>query len=237
MANYNLYNDDCMNVFPLLEDSSIQCIITDLPYDGVSKKGEERAKYGGQLRKIDKGKADIITFDLDEFLQECVRVSDGSIYLFCGIGQISQIYNFFEQKHIQKDYMVRLCVWHKSNPSPMNGQHMYLNATEYLVYAKKRKTTFNRKCIHNVINFPTGRSKIHPTEKPVRLLQQLILDSTNEGDTVADFCGGSFSTGVAALELQRNFIGVELDKTYFDSAKQRIESAYSGGDGSEVYGE
>lgn len=223
MANYNLYNDDCMNVFSLLEDNSIQCIITDLPYDGVSKKGEERAKYGGQLRKIDKGKADIITFDLDEFLQECVRVSDGSIYLFCGIGQISQIYNFFEQKHIQKDYMVRLCVWHKSNPSPMNGQHMYLNATEYIVYAKKRKTTFNGKCIHNVFNFPTGRSKIHPTEKPVRLLQQLILDSTNEGDTVADFCGGSFSTGVAALELQRNFIGVELDKTYFDSAKQRIE--------------
>ena len=111
----------------------------------------------------------------------------------------------------------------KAKIGTLGGQDMDLNATEYLVYAKKRKTTFNGKCIHNVFNFPTGRSKIHPTEKPVRLLQQLILDSTNEGDTVADFCGGSFSTGVAALELQRNFIGVELDKTYFDSAKQRIE--------------
>lgn len=226
MAEYSLYNEDCMRVFPKLEDNSIQCIITDLPYDGVSKKGEERAKYGGQLRKIDKGKADILTFDLDEFLKECVRISDGSIYLFCGIGQISQIYNFFEQKHIQKDFMVRLCVWHKSNPSPMNGQHMYLNATEYVVYAKKRKTTFNGKCTHNVFHFPTGRSKIHPTEKPVNLLQQLILDSTLEGDTVADFCGGSFSTGVASLKLNRNFVGVELDENYFTLAKDRIENTY-----------
>ena len=223
-ASTKLFNEDCMKVLPTLEDNSVQCIITDLPYGGVSKKGEERAKYGGQLRKIDKGKADILTFELNDFLEECVRVSNGAIYLFCGIGQISEIYNFFEQKHIQKDFMVRLCVWHKSNPSPMNGQHMYLNATEYVLYAKKRKTTFNGKCTHNVFNCPTGRSKIHPTEKPVALLKQLILDSTNEGDVVADFCGGSFSTGVASLELGRKFIGVELDKGYFDLAKERIEN-------------
>lgn len=91
---------------------------------------------------------------------------------------------------------------------------------------KKRKTTFNGKCIHNVFNFPTGRSKIHPTEKPVNLLQQLILDSTLEGDTVADFCGGSFSTGVASLKLNRNFVGVELDENYFTLAKDRIENTY-----------
>ena len=104
----------------------------------------------------------------------------------------------------------------------MNGQHMYLSSTENIIYAKRRKTTFNGRCIHNVFNFPTVRSKIHPTEKPINLLQQLILDSTVEYDTVADFCGGSFSTGMASLELDRNFIGVERDSTYFNLAKQRI---------------
>lgn len=225
MTNYSLYNEDCMKILPTIDSKSIECIITDLPYDGVSKKGAERAKYSGQLRKIDKGKADILTFNLKDFLNEITRVSNGSIYLFCGINQISEIYSYFEEEK-QKEFMVRLCVWHKSNPSPMNGQHMYLNSTEFVIYAKRRKTKFNGRCIHNVFEFPTGRSKIHPTEKPIPLLQQMILDSTEEFDTVADFCGGSFSTGLAALELNRNFIGVEMDNIYFEDAKNRIEEKY-----------
>ena len=220
--NFSLYNEDCMKVLPNIEDKSIECIITDLPYDGVTKKGADRSRYKGQLRKIDKGKADILTFDIIDFLKEITRVSNGSIYLFCGINQISQIYSYFEnEKH--KEFMVRLCVWHKSNPSPMNGQHMYLNSTEFIVYAKRRKTKFNGCCIHNIFEFPTTRSKIHPTEKPIALLQQMILDSTEEFDTVADFCGGSFSTGIASLELNRNFIGVEMDEEYFNLAKNRLE--------------
>lgn len=221
--NYSTYNEDCMKILPTLEDRSIECIITDLPYDIVSKFGEDRAKYSGQLRKLDKGKADTITFSLEDFLNEIARVSNGGIYLFCGYQQFSTIFNFFD-KH--KDFMQRVCFWHKTNPSPMNGQHMYLNATEPIIFAKRRKTTFNPRCVHNVFEFPTCKSKIHPTEKPKHLLQQLILDSTCEFDTVADFCGGSFSTGVASLELNRNFIGVELDKEYYDSAFKRLDDTY-----------
>lgn len=235
--NYSIYNDDCMNILPTIEDKSIECIITDLPYDIVTNYGKERAKYSGQLRKLDKGKADILTFELDEFLKEISRVSNGCIYLFCGYQQLSQIFNYF---YNNKDFMVRVCYWHKTNPSPMNGQHMYLNAVEPIVFAKRRKTQFNAKCIHNwfefeqneeykefikhkeVFELPTRRSKIHPTEKPVELLQQMILDSTVEFDTVADFCAGSFSTGKGALELNRNFIGVELDKTYFDLGEKAL---------------
>lgn len=242
MSEYSLYNEDCMSIFPNIEDKSIQCIITDLPFNIVTDYGKERAKYGGQLRKLDKGKADILTFDLDEFLKEVARVSDGCIYLFCGYQQLSQIFNYFHQ---HKDFMVRVCYWHKTNPSPANGQHMYLNSVEPMVFAKRRKTKFNARCCHNwfefeqdeeyqefikhreVFELPTRKSKIHPTEKPVTLLQQMILDSTEEFDTVADFCGGSFSTGMAALELDRNFIGVELDTEYFELAKKRIENTYN----------
>ena len=235
--NYSIYNDDCMNILPTIEDKSIECIITDLPYDIVTNYGKERAKYSGQLRKLDKGKADTLTFELDKFLKEISRVSNGCIYLFCGYQQLSQIFNYF---HDNKDFMVRVCYWHKTNPSPMNGQHMYLNSVEPIVFAKRRKTQFNAKCVHNwfefeqneeyrefinhkeVFELPTRRSKIHPTEKPVELLQQMILDSTVEFDTVADFCAGSFSTGKGALELNRNFIGVELDKTYFDLGEKAL---------------
>ena len=217
--SYSLNNEDCMKILTTIEDKSINCIITDLPYDIVTDYGKERSKYNGQLRKLDKGKADVLTFDLHNFLNEVTRVSNGCIYLFCGYQQLSEIFNYF---HDNKNFMVRVCYWHKTNPSPMNGQHMYLSATETIIYAKRRKTQFNAKCCHNVFEFPTGRSKIHPTEKPISLLQQLILDSTSEHDTVADFCGGSFSTGMASLELDRNFIGVELDNTYFELAKQRI---------------
>lgn len=236
--DYSLYNADCMEVLPKLEDKSIECIITDLPYNEVTSFGEERAKYKGQLRNLDKGKADILTFDLNEFLKEVARVSNGCIYLFCGYNQLTQIYNYFQDN---KDFMCRVCYWHKTNPSPMNGQHMYLNAVECIVFAKRRKTNFNAKCVHNWFEFDqdeeyiefikhkevfevaTKKSKMHPTEKPISLLQQLILDSTKEFDRVADFCGGSFSTGVAALELNRSFLGVELDEGYFKLAKERIE--------------
>jgi len=67
---------------------------------------------------------------------------------------------------------------------------------------------------------------MHPTEKSNNLLKQIILDSTLELDKVADFCGGSFSTGMASLELNREFIGVELDKEWFDKGKERIENTY-----------
>lgn len=74
------------------------------------------------------------------------------------------------------------------------------------------------KCVHN------SSGKLHPTQKPVELLEWLIKTYTNEGDLVLDNCMGSGSTGVAAIILNRNFIGMELDKNYFNIAKERIES-------------
>ena len=238
--NYSIYNEDCMKILPTLEDKSIQSIITDLPYDIVTSYGSNRSKYEGQLRSLDKGVADVLTFNINDFLREVSRVSDGCIYLFCGYQQLSEIFEYFRNN---KDFMVRVCYWHKTNPSPMNGQHMYLNAVEPIVFAKRRKRIFNAKCCHNQFEFnqdkeyidfissneiftlPTKKSKLrHPTEKPIELLQQIILDSTEEFDTVADFCSGSFSTGIAALSLNRNFIGVEIDKDWFEKGRNRIEN-------------
>jgi site-specific DNA-methyltransferase (adenine-specific) len=75
-----------------------------------------------------------------------------------------------------------------------------------------------------IIQFAPDKEKIHPTQKPVALLEYLIKTYTNENDTVLDFTMGSGSTGVACKNLNRDFIGIELDQEYFKIAKERIES-------------
>ena len=201
----------------------VDCSIVDIPYGNVSKNGEERAKYAGQLRKIDKEEADTLTFDEIEFCDRLAKITKNSIYIFCGIDQIAPIYNYFKED-LKKDFMARLCIWHKTNPSPANGQHMYLSASEFIIFAKRRKTIFNGSCIHNVFDFPCGRSKMHPTEKPQEILKFFIETSSKPGDVIFDCCMGSGSTGVAALDLGRKFIGVELQKKWFDVAKARLEN-------------
>lgn len=205
-----------------MKDQSVTMTLTDIPYGEVSKNGAERARYKGQLRKLDKGKSDEITFDLYDFLNEVARVTKGGIYIFCGIEQIEPIYTYFGETR-KRDFMVRQCAWRKTNPSPANGQHMWLSSFENCIFAKRRRTKFNQSCKSSVWDFPVGRGKIHPTEKPLNLFKYLIESSSCKGDTVFDPCIGSGTTAVAAKDLGRNYIGFELEKEYFDLANERIE--------------
>lgn len=207
-----------------MDDQSVTMTLTDIPYGEVSKNGAERAKYKGQLRKLDKGKSDVVTFDLYEFLDEVARVTEGSIYIFCGIEQIEPIYTYFGETR-KRDFMVRQCAWRKTNPSPANGQHMWLSSFENCIFAKRRRTKFNQSCKSSVWDFPVGRGKIHPTEKPLNLFKYLIESSSDEGDIVFDPCIGSGTTAVAAKELARNYTGFELDKEYYNLANERIKNS------------
>lgn len=218
-----LIHGDCLEVMDKMIEKTrmVDCSIVDIPYGNVSKNGEQRAKYAGQLRKIDKEEADIVTFDEIEFSKRLAQVTKGSIYIFCGIDQIANIYNYFKES-LKKDWMARLCTWHKTNPSPSNGQHMYLSASEFIVFAKRRNTIFNGHCEHNVFSFPCGRSKLHPTEKPQQILEYLIKMSSNEGDEIFDCCFGSGSAAIASKNLNRKFLGVELQEKYCEIAKTRL---------------
>ena len=174
------------------------------------------------LRNLDKSHADILTFNLDDFLNEIYRLTKGTIIIFCGNEQYSTIYDYFSTKSSQKEGTTRQIIWHKTNPSPMNGQYIYLNATENAVWFKKRGATFNAHCKHNVFEFPSGRSKIHPTEKNHELIKDLILDNSNEGDIIFDPCAGSLSHCLVAKENGRRYVGCELNKEYFDSGIERL---------------
>lgn len=211
-----IINDNCMNVMPTMADNSVNLTLTDIPYGEVN-----RADNG--LRTLSKGGADVMTFDIDSFLEELYRITSGTIIIFCGKQQMSNIHKFFQDKQDKHQGTVRQLIWEKSNPSPMNGQHIYLSGIENAVWFKKRGSAFNAHCKNTVFKYPCGRSKIHPTEKNHDLLKELILDNSNEGDIVFDPCCGSGSHLLVAKENNRQYIGVEIDKDWFETAKSRLK--------------
>ena len=201
-----------MNLLPQLTDNYVDFTLTDIPYNVVNRDDNG-------LRNLNKENADILTFDLQEFLDQIYRITKNSICIFCGKEQFSYIYEYFANKK----GTVRPIVWQKSNPSPMNGQFIYLSGVELAVWFKKSGAkVFNVHCKNTVFKYPNGSSKLHPTQKNLELFKELILDNTNENDLVLDPCMGSGTTCVACKELNREFIGIEIIKEYYDIAMKRL---------------
>ena len=210
----DLYNGDCMEYMKKVKDDFFDFTLTDIPYNVVNRESNG-------LRNLNKEKADILTFDLDNFLDEVYRITKGSICIFCSKEQFSTIFQFFANKK----GTTRAVIWQKINPSPMNGKYIYLSGIELAIWFKKRGyKTFNGFCKNTVFKYPNGKRDLHPTQKNIDLFKELILDNTNENDIVFDPCAGSGTTGVACKKLNRHFIGIELDKSYFEIAKNRIDS-------------
>lgn len=216
MNDIKLYNDNCMKVLPSLSDGSISLTLTDIPYNEVNRKDNG-------LRNLNKSDADIITFPLNEFIDEVVRVTFGSIYIFCGSVQVSHIRN----RLMEHGLSVRHCIWEKTNASPMNGEYMWLSSIENCIFARKKGAYFDIKerCKSAVWRCATEKYKGHPTPKPVELMERLIQASSKRGDLILDPCMGSGAVGIAAKKTNRNFIGIEMNKKYFDITTERIEKS------------
>ena len=209
-----LYNANCLEKLRDLKSDSVDFTLTDIPYNVVNRKS-----HG--LRSLNKRKADILTFEITVFLDEIYRITKNSVCIFCSKEQFSTIYSYFSSKK----GTVRPIVWQKSNPSPMNGKYIYLSGVELAVWFKKSGgKVFNAYCKNTVFKYSNGNSKIHPTAKNLKLFKELILDNSNENDLILDPCMGSGTTGMACLDLKRNFIGIEIDKEYFEIAKSRIDN-------------
>ena len=204
-----------MDYMKIMPDDCVHLTLTDIPYGVVNRDSNG-------LRNLNKEEADVMTFDLSDFLSEVYRVTSGTIIIFCSKEQISEIYKFFDEKQKKKLGTVRHLVWEKTNPSPMNGQYIYLSGIENAVWFKKKGATFNAHCKNPVFRYACGRSKLHPTEKNHDLLKELILDNSNEGDIVFDPCAGSGSHLLVAKENNRQWIGVELNREYFNIAIERV---------------
>ena len=202
---------DCLEVMATLPTASVDMVLCDLPY------GEVNQKSSG-LRQLDRGDADVCDIDLTAAVAHTHRLCKGSVYLFCGVMQISPITRLFRDFGMT----TRLGVWEKTNPSPMNGEKLWLSGMEFCVFARKPKAVFNEHCKKPMWTSPSGKGKVHPTQKPVALMERLIQASSNPGETVLDFTMGSGTTGVACQNTGRDFIGVEREPKYYAIACGRM---------------
>ncbi len=209
-----LVNCDCMEFMKSMSQNSVDMTLTDIPYNKLN-----RISSAG-LREFNKGKADDITFDLFDFLEEVDRITKGTITIFCGIEQMSSIFKFFKDK----GYPTRQLIWEKINPMPINAKVMYLSALENAVWVKKRGGIFNGFCESNVFHFALGSGDIHPTEKNHDLLRKLIVENTNCDQLVFDPCAGSASTLLVAGQEGRHYLGCELCKEFYDKALNRLKA-------------
>lgn len=207
MIKNKVFNVDCIS---FMQNNNFYCdhIITDIPYDVVSRNS-------GGIRVFDKKEADILTFDLDVFCTLIKEKCKQNIFIFCSSEQVSQI--FF---NLKKDYFVKLGVWEKTNPSPVNGQHFWLSGLECCVVASKKYISD-----HNLIwTTPAGRSKNHPTEKPQKLIDIIVNNFTKSKDIIYDPCAGSGSHLLSILKNDRFFIGNEISEKYFKLINEKLKN-------------
>lgn len=208
---------DCLQVLRELPDGCVDAVVTDLPY------GEVNRESGG-LRNLDKGVADIVTFSLEEVVRHSARLAK-SAYLFCGTEQVSTL----RAEFVLTGMTSRLCVWEKSNPSPMNGEHFWLSSIEACVFARHSKAYFSEHCASPVWRGPIERNQEHPTQKPLWLMRRLIRASVPPGGIVLDFCGGSGTTAAACVIEGRRAILIEREPSYCDIARRRVREAMGTG--------
>ena len=204
-----IYNADCRKVLPWL--GRFDLVLTDMPY------GEVNRESSG-LRNLDKRDADCET--LHPFtLIDCVEANvGGSIYVWCGMDQVSDL----RKRMTHYGMTTRVCVWEKTNPSPMNGEHFWLSAVEVCAFGRKSHAPFNERCKSPVFRHPSGRDKIHPTEKPESLFRELLVASSDEGGSVLDpFMGSGTALAVAKVE-GRKAVGIEINERYCEKAADRI---------------
>ena len=210
-----IFNADCMRVLPHLPDKCVDLVLTDFPYNEVN-----RTSNG--LRNLDVGCADTLEADLSVVLKEIIRVCKGSFYAFCGTEQVSQT----RKALVEAGFSTRLLIWEKTNPSPMNGEYIWLSGIECCVYGKLKNAVFNEHCKNTILRYPlcADKNRFHTTQKPLALFSYLISVSSNEGDLVLDPFSGSGTTAVACHRLSRKFISIENDKQYWEKSCKRLEA-------------
>lgn len=163
----------------------------------------------------------------DEILDELCRISKKiNMYFFCSQRQIQLYLEYFVAK---RGCNWNLLTWHKTDPVPACG-NKYLSDTEYCLFFREKGVplfgTFDTK--HTYWVTPLNREEKeqwgHPTIKPCHMIQQLIINSSNEGETICDPFMGSGTTAVACIKEHRHFIGFELNKEYYDKSLKRIDA-------------
>ena len=225
---------DSRDIIKRIPDNSIDFILTDPPYNLGQHSTGNIPLPGRSAMNNDVAGWDMIDFNPEEWADEFIRIlkPTGNLFIFTSYNQLGRWYNCLDHKFDTSNFMI----WHKTNPAPKIFKAGFLNSCEMIFTCWNKKHTWNfisQAEMHNFIESsicmkPERLSNPkHPAQKPVSILKKMIEIASNENDIIFDPFMGVGSTGVAALDLNRRFIGVELDNAYFEAAKKRIEVALS----------
>ena len=245
-----LINDDCLKVLPTLLDKSVDLILTDPPYGTSACKWDSILPFEPmwiELQRIIKENKPIILFGSEPF-SSYLRTSNIEWFKYDWIWEKQRGSNFLNYKYQpSKNYEIISVFSNGATSFVKNNSNCPYNPqmVEGIPYEIKQGkggdavVREGSRTGQNIITknsgtrypnaiqkFNSDKEKLHPTQKPIALLEYLIKTYTNESDTVLDFTMGSGSTGVAAKNLNRQFIGIELDKNYFDIAEKRINETH-----------
>lgn len=243
-----LYNGDCLVEMQNIADKSVDMILCDLPY-GVLNKGNKSAQWDRlipfeplweQYCGVIKDNGAIVLFAQGMFTAQ-LMMSNPKMWRYNLVwrkgGRCSGFLNakrqplrehedilvFYKAQPTYNPQMTK-CSPHQRNHSRGKGDHKQTNRC-YGSFNEAADIISDEKYPRSILEFQRPHPQIHPTEKPVSLLEYLIKTYTNEGETVLDNTMGSGSTGVACVNTGRNFIGIELNDEYFNTASERIKKA------------
>lgn len=242
MERLQLYNDDCFNILPKIQENSVDCIITDPPYflsnNGITcKSGKMVSVNKGRWDKR-KGFDEVYNFNLG-WIEESYRIlkEGGTLWVsgtYHNIYTIGSIIDSIEDFRILNNI-----TWVKPSPPPNLSCRFFTHSTETVLWirkGKKSKHTFDYDLMKKTNNgkqmkdvWTIGRPKKiekefgkHPTQKPEEIIERMILSSTKENDLILDMFNGVGTTGVVSVRNNRKYIGIELEKDYFNISKKRI---------------
>ena len=216
MKKFELWHGDCLELMKNIPDGSVDLVLTDPPYGMGFKSNYRKEKYN-EIRN------DKSLEWLERYISECCRVlkNNSAIYCFCSWHNV----DVFKQAIEKKFKIKNILIWEKNNTSMGDLKGSYAPKYEMIIFAHKGRKLLNGFRYADIIKANRTGNKNHPTEKPVDLLETFIKNSSGENEVVFDGFMGSGSTGVACVNTNRRFIGIELDDGYFNIAKKRIEEA------------
>ncbi len=222
---------DSRDIIKRIPDNSIDFILTDPPYNLGQHSTGNIPLPGRSAMNNDVAQWDMIDFNPEEWADEFIRIlkPTGNLFIFTSYNQLGRWYKCLDHRFDTSNFMI----WHKTNPAPKIFKAGFLNSCEMIFTCWNKKHTWNfisQKEMHNFLESPICMrperlsNPKHPAQKPTSILKKMIRIASNEEDIVFDPFMGVGSTGVAALELGRRFIGVELERNYFEAAKNRINN-------------
>ena len=209
----NLINADAFKELKKIKSNSVDLILTDVPYN-ISKYAKTDVFIGNRRLNTKIAKWDGNYFDPSLLVDDFKRIlkPTGNIFVFTSYNQIGLWHKYFDNEFDTFQFMV----WHKTNPAPCVYKKTFLNSCELIICLWNKGHKWNFISQERLVN------PKHPTQKPVSVLEHIIKIASNENDVVLDPFMGVGSTGVACKNLNRNFIGIEINKEYFEAASNRI---------------